>query len=141
VLFAIIFYWTPPHFWALAIRYRDDYQAADVPMLPAVASLRRTSGRILAYTLLLWGLTLVFAPVADMGVLYLGAAVVLGGVFTSYSLRLARMPEPGLSVGSSAGAAELEVRATAMRVFTWSITYITLLFAAMAVDQLVRSGW
>ncbi|MEA2704245.1 MAG: heme o synthase, partial [Actinomycetota bacterium] len=63
VLFALIFAWTPPHFWALAIRYRDDYAAADVPMLPAVESLRRTSERILAYTLLLWVLTLVFSPV------------------------------------------------------------------------------
>ena len=56
VLFAIIFYWTPPHFWALAIRYRDDYQAADVPMLPAVKSLRTTATRIILYTVLLWGL-------------------------------------------------------------------------------------
>src|SRR4051812_11641838 len=82
VLFAVIFYWTPPHFWALAIRYRDDYAAADVPMLPVVASARTTATRILLYTLLLWGLTLLFAPVAGMGGLYLGSAVVLGGVFT-----------------------------------------------------------
>src|SRR5215212_4534863 len=60
VLFAIIFYWTPPHFWALAIRYRDDYAAADVPMLPVVETLRTTAGRILGYTLLLWALTLLF---------------------------------------------------------------------------------
>ena len=79
VLFGIIFYWTPPHFWALAIRYRDDYAAADVPMLPVVESLRRTSERILVYTLLLWALTLAFSPVAGMGHLYLGAAIVLGG--------------------------------------------------------------
>ena len=67
VLFAVIFYWTPPHFWALAIRYRDDYAAADVPMLPVVASARTTAARILLYTLLLWGLTLLFAPVAGHG--------------------------------------------------------------------------
>ena len=82
VLFAIIFYWTPPHFWALAIRYRDDYAAADVPMLPAVVSVHRTAGRILAYTLLLWALTVAFSPVAGMGHLYLGSAIVLGAVFT-----------------------------------------------------------
>ena len=67
VLFAVIFYWTPPHFWALAIRYRDDYASVDVPMLPVVASLRTTSIRILLYTVLLWGLTVLFAPVAGMG--------------------------------------------------------------------------
>ncbi len=141
VLFAIIFYWTPPHFWALAIRYRDDYAAADVPMLPVVETLRRTSTRILGYTLLLWALTVLFSPVAGMGHLYLGSAIVLGGIFTWYAVRLLRMPDPGLSVGASGGVAEVEVRATAMRLFTWSITYITLLFGAMAVDQLVRSGW
>lgn len=140
VLFAIIFYWTPPHFWALAIRYRDDYAAAEVPMLPVVESLRRTSGRILAYTLLLWGLTVVFSPVAGMGNLYLGAALVLGAIFTWYAVRLLRMEDPHVAVAGQA-AAELAVRATAMRLFTWSITYITLLFGAMALDQLVRSGW
>jgi protoheme IX farnesyltransferase len=141
VLFAIIFYWTPPHFWALAIRYRDDYAAADVPMLPAVVSVHRTASRILAYTLLLWALTVAFTPVAGMGNLYLGSAIVLGAIFTLYAVRLLRMPDPGLTLSASGGVAEAEVRATAMRLFTWSITYITLLFGAMAVDQLLRSGW
>jgi heme o synthase len=124
VLFAVIFYWTPPHFWALAIRYRDEYAKADVPMLPVVASLRTTATRILVYTLLLWGLTVLFAPVAGMGDLYLAAAVVLGAVFTVQSTRLLRDTSPQV----------------AMRVFTWSISYITLLFGAMALDQLLRSG-
>ena len=141
VLFAIIFYWTPPHFWALAIRYRDDYAAADVPMLPVVESLRRTSVRILGYTLLLWALTVLFSPVAGMGNLYLGAALVLGAVFTVYAVRLVRLHDPGPSVSPAGGVAEVEVRASAMRLFTWSITYITLLFGAMALDQLLRSGW
>jgi len=141
LLFAIIFYWTPPHFWALAIRYRDDYAAADVPMLPAVVSVHRTASRILAYTLVLWALTVLFAPVAGMGLLYLGSALILGGVFTWHAGRLLQMPDPGLTLSASGGVAELEVRATAMRLFTWSITYITLLFAAMAGDQLLRSGW
>jgi protoheme IX farnesyltransferase len=125
VLFAVIFYWTPPHFWALAIRYRDDYAAADVPMLPVVASLRTTAVRILLYTLLLWALTVLFAPVAGMGHFYLGAALLLGGVFTVYAVRLLRDATPR----------------RAMRVFTWSISYITLLFGAMAVDELLRSGF
>jgi protoheme IX farnesyltransferase len=141
ILFGIIFYWTPPHFWALAIRYRDDYAAADVPMLPVVESLRRTSARILAYTLLLWALTVAFSPVAGMGHVYLGTAIVLGGVFTWFAVRLLRMPDPQLSVAGTGGAAEVAMRASAMRLFSWSITYITLLFGAMAVDQLLRSGW
>ena len=124
VLFAIIFYWTPPHFWALAVKYKDDYQAANVPMLPAVASLRVTAERIVGYTLFLWGLTLVFGPVADLGAVYLASATLLGGVFTWFALRLLRT----------------ESTADAMRVFGWSITYITLLFGAMAADQLLRSG-
>jgi protoheme IX farnesyltransferase len=124
-LFAIIFYWTPPHFWALAIRYREDYARADVPMLPVVASVRTTATRILVYTLLLWGLTVLFAPVAGMGELYLVTALVLGAVFTLRAVQLMRDATPQ----------------TGMRLFTWSISYITLLFGAMAADQLIRSGF
>jgi protoheme IX farnesyltransferase len=124
VLFAVIFYWTPPHFWALAIRYRDDYARAHVPMLPVVASLRTTAVRIVLYTLLLWALTLLFAPVAGMGDIYVTAALALGAVFTWLAVGLLRDSSPQ----------------AAMRVFTWSITYITLLFGAIAIDQLVRSG-
>jgi protoheme IX farnesyltransferase len=122
VLFAVIFVWTPPHFWALAVKYKDDYAAADVPMLPAVASMRTTAVRILRYTLLLWVLTVVFAPVAGMGPVYVAAAVGLGAVFTWFAVQLLR-------TGSTA---------VAMRLFSWSITYITLLFGAMAADQLLR---
>jgi protoheme IX farnesyltransferase len=125
LLFAVIFYWTPPHFWALAVRYRDDYAAAHVPMLPAVAGVRATAVRILGYSLALWALTVLFGAVADMGALYLGAAVGLGGVFTWYAVQLLRSATPE----------------RAMRLFTWSISYITLLFGAMALDQLVRSGF
>ncbi|MEY2450239.1 MAG: heme o synthase [Acidimicrobiaceae bacterium] len=124
VLFAVIFYWTPPHFWALAIKYREDYAAADVPMLPAVASLRTTAVRIVAYTVVLWALTVLFSPVAGMGHLYLGSAIVLGAVFMGLALELLRKATP----------------AAAMRLFAYSITYITLLFGAIAVDQLLRSG-
>ena len=141
VLFAIIFYWTPPHFWALAIRYRDDYAAAEVPMLPVVQSLRRTSMRILLYTLLLWALTVVFSPVAGMGGVYLGSAIVLGAVFTWYAVRLLRLQGGAAGSMSPSGTVAIEVEATAMRLFAWSITYISLLFGAMALDQLLRSGW
>ncbi len=125
VLIAVIFVWTPPHIWALALRYRDDYAAAEVPMLPVVASLHTTALRMLRYTLILWSLTLVFGRVADLGPVYGAAAIGLGAVFTWYVLRLLREPTPKV----------------AMRVFTWSITYLTLLFGAMALDVLLRHGF
>jgi protoheme IX farnesyltransferase len=122
VLFAVIFVWTPPHFWALAMRYRDDYAAAEIPMLPVVASFARTARRILAYTVALWVVSIAFAPIGGMGMIYLVSAVVLGGVFVAYAVWLLR---------DGTGAA-------AMRLFGYSISYVTLLFSAMAVDELVR---
>jgi protoheme IX farnesyltransferase len=124
ILFAIIFYWTPPHFWALAIKYKDDYSAADVPMLPSVVSFRATALRILLYTLLLWALTIIFSPVAGMGLIYLISAIVLGAIFTAMAAQLLRT-----------GDAK-----RAMPLFAYSITYISLLFGAMMADQLIRSG-
>ncbi len=94
VLFGVIFFWTPPHFWALAIRYREDYSAADVPMLPSVADDATVGRQIVAYTVVVWALSLLFVPVADMGLLYTVAAVVLGAVFTGQSLRLKADPTP-----------------------------------------------
>ncbi|HEV3354055.1 MAG TPA: heme o synthase [Acidimicrobiales bacterium] len=122
VLFSIIFYWTPPHFWALAIRYRDDYAAADVPMLPVVDTFQGTARKILTYTLVLWGATLLFYDVGGMGDIYLASAFVLGGIFTYHALRLRQRA----------------TSAQAMRLFGWSISYVTLLFGAMALDQLVH---
>ena len=124
VLFVVIFLWTPPHFWALAIKYRDDYAAADVPMLPVVASMQTTNRHIIGYTIVLWASTLVFAPVADMGPVYLVAAIGLGAAFLWMAIELARSPSTG----------------RAMRLFGFSITYLVVLFAAMAADQLIRSG-
>ena len=124
VLFGVIFFWTPPHFWALAIRYRDDYAAADVPMLPSVTTLRATGARIVAYAVVVWALTLVLVPVASLGLLYTVAAVVLGAVFVGLSVQVFRSGSPTV----------------AMRLFTYSITYMTLLFAAMALDVLIRNG-
>jgi heme o synthase len=125
ILFGVIFFWTPPHFWALAIKYKDDYAAADVPMMPVVADVRSTVRQMIAYTVVTWALTLLFAPVAGMGVLYVAAATVLGAIFTYQAYRLLRDAS----------------YARAMRLFGWSITYVSLLFGAMALDQLVRSGF
>src|SRR3954452_3434929 len=122
VLFAVIFVWTPPHFWALAVKYRDDYAAADVPMLPVVASLSRTARRIVAYTVVLWITTLVFTPVAGMGLIYTASAVILGAVFLFRAVQLQRDATPK----------------QAMRLFSYSISYVTLLFSAMAADQLLH---
>ena len=122
VLFLIVFFWTPPHFWALAIRYRDDYSAASVPMLPSVATLADTARRIIFYSVVLVGLTLVFASVAGMGPVYVGSALVLGLLFGAMAVAVRRDPS----------------ERTAMRLFSYSITYMTLLFAAMVVDVLVR---
>ncbi|MDP6493523.1 MAG: heme o synthase [Acidimicrobiales bacterium] len=121
VLFLVIFYWTPPHFWALAIRYRDDYANAEVPMLPVVAGLETTARRIILYTVVLVALTVVFAPVAGMGAIYLASALILGAVFGAFALAVRRDPS----------------ERTAMRLFTYSITYVTLLFGAIAVDVVV----
>ncbi|MGH9065732.1 MAG: heme o synthase [Acidimicrobiales bacterium] len=122
VLFAVIFVWTPPHFWSLAVKYRDDYTAAGVPMLPSVTSLRRTARQIIVYSVALWAVSLAFAPVAHTGLVYLGSAVVLGAVFLFHAIRLRLEATPR----------------AAMRLFSYSISYLALLFSAMAVDQLVR---
>jgi heme o synthase len=127
VLFAIIFVWTPPHFWALAVRYRDDYEAANVPMLPVVASARRTTRSIVAYTALLVAVSLLFVPVAHMGAIYTVISSAAGAVYLWLAARLwwrARTQPVG--------------GGEAMRLFGYSITYLTVLFVAMAVDVLVR---
>ena len=124
VLFAIIFYWTPPHFWALSLRFKDDYAAAGVPMLPVVRGARETSTQILYYTVLLVAVTLLLYPAGRMGALYLAAAVALGGAFIWRALELRR---------------DLTGR-RAIRLFSFSNTYLALLFLAMALDAVVRGG-
>jgi len=118
VMFAIIFVWTPPHFWALAVKYKDDYRAASVPMLPAVATFKRTAREILLYSIVLVGVSLLLAVVATLGVIYVAAAVVLGVVFVALAVRLMRQQTPK----------------AAMQLFSYSITYLTLLFVFMAID-------
>ncbi len=128
LLFLVIFIWTPPHFWALAVRYRDDYEAAHVPMMPVVASLRRTTLEILVYSVVMWALTLLIGPCAHLGWVYAISATVLGAMFTFYALRLYRHARVDRAdVGE------------AMRLFHFSITYLSALFILMAVDVLVRN--
>jgi protoheme IX farnesyltransferase len=122
VLFAVIFTWTPPHFWALAFKYKDDYEAANVPMMPVVATFRRTAIEILVYTLIMVGFTLLLAPVAHLGDLYLVAAALLGIGFVVMAVRLWRQATPKAS----------------MQLFSYSITYLTLLFIVMALDVFVQ---
>ena len=121
VLFAAMFFWTPPHFWALAIKYADDYRAANVPMLPAVVPFDHAVRQMVGHTLAMVACTLILAPVADLGALYLVAAIVLGAVFIAATIWLGRHPTPTAS----------------MRVFGYSITYVTVLFAALTLDVLI----
>ncbi len=123
VLFAIVFYWTPPHFWALALRYQGDYAAAGVPMLPVVRGEAETARQIVLYTLLLVGVSLLLWPAAGMGLIYVAAAIGLGAVFLVYAVRLRRNAADGRA---------------AIHLFRYSISYLTLLFAAVALDSLVR---
>jgi protoheme IX farnesyltransferase len=126
VLFAIIFIWTPPHFWALAVRYREDYAAVDVPMLPVVASMRRTTTEIVYYTVALVATTFLLGPVARLGWIYMVTAAVLGAAFLWMVTRLWGLAQADRATGRDA-----------MRVFGYSITYLTVLFVAMAGDVLL----
>jgi protoheme IX farnesyltransferase len=122
VMFGIIFLWTPPHFWALAVRYREDYANANVPMLPVVADLSSVIRQIIYYTIALWALSIVLVPVAHMGLLYLIVAVLSGGLFFFRALTLRRDATPK----------------AAMRLFGYSISYLSVLFIAMGADALIR---
>ncbi|HVA87467.1 MAG TPA: heme o synthase [Candidatus Saccharimonadales bacterium] len=126
LLFALVFYWTPPHFWALSLRITKDYAKAGVPMLPVVRGVPETTRQIALYTVLLVAVSIVLFAVAHMGAIYLGAAISLGAIFLWQAFRLWR-------VGSSPEAST----AGAIRLYKYSITYLTLLFLAIAVDALV----
>ncbi|HEY1332476.1 MAG TPA: heme o synthase [Actinomycetota bacterium] len=123
IMFLIVFYWTPPHFWALSIRYEADYRAAGVPMLPVVRGLDETTRQILLYSMLLFAVTLLLYPIARLGALYLAAAVALGVWLLWDAVRLRR----------------LRTVPNAMRLFHHSNTYLALLFAAVAADPLVHA--
>lgn len=127
LLFGVIFFWTPPHFWALAIKYEDDYSAASVPMMPVVEGHRSTARQMVVYSVVVWAITLALWLVAPLGWLYLVVAMVLGLLFTGGAVQLARETDP-----------EAQARRS-IRYFSFSITHLTVLFLAVAVDQLV--GW
>jgi protoheme IX farnesyltransferase len=128
VLFAVIFFWTPPHFWALAIRFREDYAAASVPMLPVVATPATVATKILRYSYAMVATTLVLTPYA--GWIYGCCAAVLGGWFLREAHQLRARITAGARADSSHGSAP-------MRLFHLSIVYLTLLFAAVAVTALL----
>ena len=120
ILFAIVFFWTPPHFWALAIKYADQYEAASVPMLPVVTSIKATATRMVIYTVVIFGLSIWFHVAADMGFVYLSVALIGGLVFLWRTLGLLRKP----------------TSVQAMKVFVYSNVYLGALFIAMAIDVL-----
>lgn len=120
ILFFVVFYWTPPHFWALAVRYKDDYGRAGIPMLPVVAGIEATTRRMLLYTGLMVGVTLLLVPVAGMRWIYLAAALGLGGWFLLDTWLVYRDPSK------------------AMRLFTTSTVYLSALFASVMLDVFVR---
>lgn len=127
IAFAIVFFWTPPHTWALAIRYRDDYAAAGVPMLPVVKNAPEVARQILVYTVLTVAVSLALWPAANTGWLYPAVAVVAGAVFVREAVALVQRANAGRT------GAEL----SPMRLFHWSNSYLALVFVAMAIDPLV----
>ncbi len=154
ILFAVIFFWTPPHFWALAMKFKDDYAAARVPMLPVVAPARVVARKILFYSYAMVGATLALAPYA--GWIYAAGAAGLGGWFLAEAHRLrsrvarlttgaaAAAPVPagaaGVTEGACGGLARPGANPAPMRLFHLSITYLSLLFALVAVTSLLPWG-
>jgi protoheme IX farnesyltransferase len=121
VLFTVIFLWTPPHFWALAIRHQDDYRAAGVPMLPVVTPIRQTIASMVRYCVVLVLVSLALVPIADLGLIYGITALVFGVAFVIGTVRLGSDP----------------TEAKSMRLFSFSITYVTVLFVAVMADVLI----
>jgi heme o synthase len=127
VLFLVVFFWTPPHFWALALRYRDDYAAADVPMLPSVQPPRVVGRQIVVYAWVTVATSLALWPVAGTSWFYPTVAAVLGAVFVLEAHRLAARTRTGDDV----------VAMRPMRLFHWSNIYLSLLFVGVALEPLV----
>ena len=128
VLFLVVFFWTPPHFWALAMRYREDYAAADVPMLPVVAPTRVVARQILRYALATVAMSLVLWPAAHTGLVYPAFAAVLGAAFIG---------ESALLLSRARGSDDLSVLQP-MRLFHLSNLYLSLLFLAVALVPFAR---
>jgi len=127
LLFLVVFWWTPPHFWALAMRFKDDYAAAGIPMLPVVAEPAVVVRRMLGHSWAMVGASLLLWPVGGMTVAYGVVAVGLGAAFLYETYALRSRVRSGLSIE----------RLRPMRLFHWSITYLTLLFAAVGIDALL----
>lgn len=119
LLFLIIFAWTPPHFWALAIHKRDEYAKVDIPMLPVTHGVEFTRLHVLLYTIILCGVTLLPYVVGMSGYIYLGSTLILDGIFMSYALRLMFGKSPSVAI----------------KTFAYSILYLMLLFAALLIDH------
>jgi protoheme IX farnesyltransferase len=128
VMFLIVFFWTPPHTWALAMRYREDYAAANVPMLPVVRSAPAVARQILMYSMLTVLVSLALWPVANTGWLYPVVALILGIALLWQSALLLARAWRGLT----------DAALQPMRLFHWTNSYLALLFVAAAVDTLVR---
>ena len=120
-MFAIVFFWTPPHFWALSLLLKDDYARAGIPMLPVVAGTDQTKKAIFLYSWMLVALTVMFAASGSVGWVYLAAATILGAVFIWYSWRLLRRP-------NIEGAKTL---------YLYSLLYLALLFLTITIDSSV----
>jgi protoheme IX farnesyltransferase len=129
VLFLVIFFWTPPHYWPLSMAFKDDYANAHVPMLPVERDVVAVGRQIVRYSWVMVATSLVLVPVASMGWVYLVVALVVGAVFLVEAHRLLRV--------ARSGAREAHGRAP-MRLFHFSITYVTVLFLAVAVDPLLH---
>lgn len=127
VLFLIVFFWTPPHYWPLAMRFRDDYAAAGVPMLPVVRNDRQVTTSIVRYSWVMVATSLALIPVAPMGWVYSIGAVLLGAAFLVQAYRLS----------SRVRHEATDVEAVAMRLFHGSITYLALLFLLVALEPFV----
>jgi protoheme IX farnesyltransferase len=128
ILFLVIFFWTPPHYWPLSMRFKDDYAAAHVPMLPVVEKFVVVARQIVAYSWAMVATSLLLVPVAGMGWIYLVTALATGGLFLAEAHRLLRAAKAG------EGPAVLRP----MRLFHFSITYVGILFLGVAVDPLVH---
>ena len=128
VLFLIVFCWTPPHTWALAMRYREDYAAAEVPMLPVVRSAPVVARRIMIYSVLTVAVSLTLWPIAHTGLLYPAVALVTGAALLWEAGQLLRRARCGLT----------DAALKPMRLFHWSNSYLALVFVAAAVDPLLR---
>ncbi|MEO8851743.1 MAG: heme o synthase, partial [Allobranchiibius sp.] len=131
VLFMVVFFWTPPHYWPLSMRYKEDYASAGVPMLPVVAQDSAVAKQVVLYAWATIATSLVLIPIADMGIIYTVLAVLAGALFLFEAHRLQRLARQG---------APYDVLRP-MRLFHYSISYLTLVFLGVALDPLLHFAW